>query len=116
MRNGDLEFHQQTEPILDAISSEGLRIAKDNGWGGLVIEMVSARRGIHGSANGLRCSLVNPLVAEEIDEPSARLLDAADQLQGVFVNVGTPLAGATMDWIDESGDGNVRRRCSFRYE
>ena len=116
MKNGDIEFHEQTASILDVISNEGLRIAKENGWGALVIEMEASQKPIYGVASRLRCSLRNPLASEEIDEPSAELLDAANQLQDVFASVETPLVGAMIDWIDEKGDGRVRRQCSYRYE
>jgi len=116
MKNGDIDFHDKTSSILDVISNEGLRIAKENGWGALVIEMEASERPIHVATSRLRCSLRNPLAKQEIDEPTAKLLDAVNQLQNVFVSVETPLAGATIDWIDEKGDGRVRRQCSYRYE
>jgi len=116
MKHGDLEFHQQTGPILDAITEEGLRIAKENSWVGLVIEITAPANQFERASGGVRCHVKNTVGEPEIDEPSGALLDAANRLQNLFTSVGTPLAGATIDWIDERGDGKVRRRCRYRYD
>lgn len=116
MRNGDLEFHQHTDPIVEAISQEGLRIARENKWRGLLIEITARANPDGRPSRGVSCQIRNTVGEPEVDEPSRILLDAANQLQNLFVSVGTPLAGATIDWIDEKGDGKVRRRCRYRYE
>lgn len=116
MRNGDFEFHELTGPLLDTIASEGLRIARDNSWRGLVIDIVSNRKPFSAIAGIVRCTLRNTAEEHEIDEPSACLLEAAQRLQDVFTSVGTPLAGATIDWVDENRDGKVRQRCRYRYD
>lgn len=114
MKHGDLEFHQQTAKLLDTICREGLRIAQENGWDSLVIDIAADPAQYHDPSRGIRCSLRNAVPAPEIDEPTAVLLDAAKNLQQVFARVGTPLAGAIIDWIDE-GAGR-QRRCRYRYE
>jgi len=116
MKHGDQEFHQLTSPIIDALATEGLRIARDNGWHGLVIEITAARHPLDGRFGAVRCCLRNTGPDPEIDEPTAALLDHANLLQEAFSRAGTPLAGATIDWIDEKNDGSLCRRCRYRYE
>ena len=94
----------------------GICIAKENNWRGLVIEISAPTNEFERASKGGRCYLRNTEGDPEIDEPSSMLLDVANRLQSVFVGVGTPLVGATIDWIDESGDGRVRRRCGYRYD
>ena len=66
---------------------------------------------------GVRCTLRNEACLAEVDEPSASILDAALRLQELYIRVGTPLKGATIDWIGSGeNDGKVRRRCSYRYD
>ena len=81
-----------------------------------MIEIIAISRGFHGVESGVRCCLKNTVGLPEVDEPSATLLDSAKRLQNLFTSVGTPLVGATVDWIDENGDGRVRRRCRYRYD
>lgn len=114
MKHGDLEFHQQTATLIDAICREGLRIAQENGWDSLVIDIVADPARCHHPSRGIRCSLRNAGLEPEIDEPTAALLDAAKNLQQIFAGVGTPLAGAIIDWIDQ-GTGR-QRRCRYRYD
>lgn len=116
MKHGDQEFHQLTAPLLDAISNEGIRIANENHWRGLVIGINAPANELERASSGVRCQLQSTEDEPEIDEPSAVLLDAANRLQRVFVSAGTPLAGATIDWIEENGDGKVSRRCRYRYD
>ncbi len=115
MKHGDLEFHQLTEPLLDSIWQEGLRIARDNHWIGLVIEVTVAAR-VPGAPAGLRCSLRNTAgAAPEVDEPSIHLLEAARGLQELFVTVGTPFACVTLELIPNQ-QGQLSRQCRFRYD
>jgi len=116
MRPGDSEFHDLTAPVLDSIANEGLQIARENGWKGLVIEMDICAPAPGAGTASVRCTLMNGDCLAEVDEPSASMLDAARRLQGLFMRVGTPLAGVTIDWIGSGDDdGRVRRRCSYRY-
>jgi hypothetical protein len=117
VKHGDIEFHDLTGPVLDAIANEGLRIARGNSWKGIIIEIaMSGLRHGTGSTN-VRCTLRNATCTAEVDEPSAAMLDAARRLQELFMSVGTPLAGATIDWISSGdNDGTVRRRCRYRYD
>lgn len=39
MKHGDIEFHNLNGPVIDSIANEGLRIAKENDWKGLFIEI-----------------------------------------------------------------------------
>lgn len=116
MKHGDLEFHQETGLIIDAIAEEGLRIAKENNWRGLVIEITAPAHKFEHASSGVRCHLKDVGGDPEIDEPTGALLDAANRLQNIFASVGTPFAGAVIDWVDEKGDGKVFRQCSYRYE
>jgi hypothetical protein len=116
MKHGDIEFHDLTGRALDSIANEGLRIAKENRWSGLVIEIDISPPTLGVGSVSVRCTLMNGSCHAEVDEPSASMLDAARRLQELFMNVGTPLAGATIDWIGSGDDdGRVRRRCSYRY-
>ena len=116
MKHGDIEFHALTGPVLDTIANEGLRIAKDKSWKGLLIGIDISEPTHEGGPASVRCTLRNGACHAEVDEPSASMLDAARGLQELFMIVGTPLAGATIDWIGSGDDdGRVRRRCSYRY-
>ena len=117
MKHGDIEFHGLTGPVLDAIANEGLRIARENSWKGIIIEIAMSGLG-HGTGSAnIRCTLRNATCTAEVDEPSAAMLNAARRLQELFMSVGTPLAGVTIDWTRSGdNDGRVRRRCSYRYE
>jgi hypothetical protein len=115
MKPGDLEFHQQKEPIIEAIATEGLRIARDNEWHGLVIEIEVSREGLPGTKVGVRCWLRSKGGEPELDEPTGSMLDAARHLQELFSSVGTPLAGAAIEWIEGESVGTFRRKCSYRY-
>jgi len=81
-----------------------------------VIEITAPANEFERASSGVRCHLKNTEDEPEIDEPTGTLLDAANRLQRVFVSVGTPLASVTIDWIDESGDGKIGRRCRYRYD
>lgn len=117
MKHGDLEFLDRSGLILDVISSEGLKIARENEWSHLAIEIKAYPGRFPGEPGGLRCSLFNGAVAEpEIDEPSATMIDSARQLQHLFASVGTPLTSVKIEWIDENSDGKKRRQCSYRYD
>lgn len=117
MKHGDIEFHELTGPVIESIANEGLRIAKDNRWTGLVVEIAIFQQ-THGTGSAnVRCTLINATCIAEVDEPSAAMLDAARRLFELFKSVGTPLTGATIDWISSgNNDGTVRRRCSYRYD
>ena len=115
MKNGDAEFHQRTEPILAVIAEEGLKTARENRWPDLLIEIIAVRALPVGGQGRVRCSLRSPMDASAIDEPSARLVDAAEELQSLFAGVDTPLKSVRIDWVDEGGDGKRRRRCRFEY-
>lgn len=117
MKHGDIEFHDLTGPVIDSIANEGLRIARENRWKGLVVEIAIFGRTFGVGSVNVRCTLINSTSIAEVDEPSAAMLDSARRLQELFVSVGTPLSGATIDWIgSRDNDGRVRRRCSFRYD
>ena len=116
MKHGDIEFHDLTGPVLDSIANEGLRIANENGWKALLIEIDISGPALGVGPVSVRCALRNGACHAEVDEPSATMLDAARRLQDLFMSVGTPLAGATIDWIASGDDDRrVRRRCSYRY-
>ena len=115
MKPGDLEFHQQKEPIIEAIATEGLRIARENEWRGLVIEIEVAREQFPGSPAGVRCCLRSKGGEPELDEPTGTMLDEAKRLQKRFSSVGTPLAGAAIEWIEGESVGTFRGKCSYRY-
>jgi hypothetical protein len=112
MHHGDLDFHQTTGRVIDAIAIEGIRIAKQNGWRSLLIDIAAPSQ----QAATLRCTLSDPSAVGEIDEPSAAMFDLVNELQKIFTSAGTPLMGAKIDWFDEHGDGKIRRRCQFRYD
>jgi len=117
MKHGDNEFHRLTGPVIDSISSEGLRIASENKWSGLVIDIIAAGVNPGSESSHLRCTLRNAANDGEVDEPSATMLDSVRYLQELFMNVDTPLLGVTIDWISSGNhDGKFRRRCSFRYD
>lgn len=81
MKNADDEFNARKAPLLAALSAEGLQIARANHWPAVVIEMsgvVVAAAGWRGNAH---CYAKNPQDTSAIDEPSARLLDAAQTSQ-----------------------------------
>lgn len=116
MKHGDLEFHNLIHAEIDSIANEGLRIARLNKWRGLVIKI--AILGLkHGTELGkIRCTLTNATNTAEVDEPSVAMLDAARRLQKLFINVGSPLAGATIEWVKSAkNDGKIDRNCGFRY-
>jgi hypothetical protein len=115
MKNADDEFHALKAPLLNTISEEGLQIARANHWPAVVIEMSGVNAAAPGWRGNVRCFIRNPLDAREIDEPSARLLDAAQSLYSLFAEVGTPFRSVTIDWVDEAGDGKVRRRSRYEY-
>lgn len=115
MNHGDHEFHELQSPLLKTIVEEGVRIARENRWRGLVIEITAPTNVYERATSGVRCHLKDTGEKPEIDEPSAALLDAANRLQNLFVRVGTPLAGVTIDWIDEKGDGRICQRCRYTY-
>jgi hypothetical protein len=115
MKNADEEFHARKAPLLNTISEEALQIARSNHWPAVVIEMSGAGMAAGGWRGNVHCCLKNPEDASAIDEPSARLLDAAQSLHSLFAEVGTPFRSVTIDWVDEAGDGKVRRRCRYEY-
>lgn len=110
MHHGDLEFHEKTGALIDAIAAEGSRTAQQNRWRSLVIEMAASHQ-----APNLRCTLRDPNVVGEIDEPSAAMFDLVNEMQQIFTAAETPLKSATIDWFDEHGDGRIQRRCQFSY-
>lgn len=116
MKHGDIEFHERSGAILNALSNEGLQIARSNQWTGLVIQISAAGCPESGNPAKVCCLLKSTHPTPEIDEPSATLLDAANDLQELFHSVGTPFLEATIDWVEGETPGTVRRRCSYRYE
>jgi hypothetical protein len=115
MKNADDEFNARKAPLLNTISEEGLQIARANHWPAVVIEMSGAGMAAGGWRGNVHCCLKNPQDASVIDEPSARLLDAAQDLYSLFAEAGTPFRSVTIDWLDEAGDGKFRRRCAYEY-
>jgi hypothetical protein len=115
MKNADDEFNARKAPLLDTISEDALQIARSNHWPAVAIEMSGVVVAAAGWRGNVRCFLGSPLDARAIDEPSARLLDAAQSLYSLCAEVGTPFRSVTIDWVEETGDGKFRRRCAYQY-